>query len=66
MFPKLEKAGIDLDALVEGIEKKYLLEALQLTNGAKTEAAKMLNLSFRSCHTLINRNQNCKNKIIIT
>ena len=48
MFPKLEKTGIDLDAIVEGIEKKYLLEALQLTNGAKTEAAKMLNLSFRS------------------
>jgi len=48
MFPKLEKTGIDLDAIVEGIEKKYLLEALQLTNGAKTEAAKLLNLSFRS------------------
>jgi two-component system response regulator PilR (NtrC family) len=44
----MEKTGIDLDAIVEGIEKKYLLEALQLTNGAKTEAAKMLNLSFRS------------------
>lgn len=48
MLPKLEDTGIDLDAIVEGIEKKYLLEALQLTNGAKTEAAKMLNLSFRS------------------
>jgi DNA-binding NtrC family response regulator len=48
MLPKMEKTGIDLDAIVEGIEKKYLLEALQLTNGAKTEAAKMLNLSFRS------------------
>jgi len=48
VLPKMEKNGIDLDAIVEGIEKKYLLEALQLTNGAKTEAAKMLNLSFRS------------------
>jgi two-component system response regulator PilR (NtrC family) len=48
VLPKMEKTGIDLDAIVEGIEKKYLLEALQLTNGAKTEAAKMLNLSFRS------------------
>lgn len=48
VLPKMEKNGIDLDAIVEGIEKKYLLEALQLTNGAKTEAAKILNLSFRS------------------
>ena len=48
VLPRMEKTGIDLDAMVEGIEKKYLLEALQLTNGAKTEAAKMLNLSFRS------------------
>lgn len=48
MLPKLENTGMDLDAIVEGIEKKYLLEALQLANGAKTEAAKMLNLSFRS------------------
>lgn len=48
VLPKMEKSGIDLDAIVEGIEKKYLLEALQLTDGAKTEAAKMLNLSFRS------------------
>ena len=48
VLPRMEKTGIDLDAMVEGIEKKYLLEALQLTNGAKTEAAKILNLSFRS------------------
>ncbi|HUO76057.1 MAG TPA: sigma-54 dependent transcriptional regulator [Thermodesulfovibrionales bacterium] len=48
VLPKMEKPGIDLDAIVEGIEKRYLLEALQFTNGAKTEAAKMLNLSFRS------------------
>jgi len=48
VLPRMEITGIDLDAMVEGIEKKYLLEALQLTNGAKTEAAKILNLSFRS------------------
>ena len=48
MFPRLEKTGLDLDSMVEGIEKKYLLEALQLTNGAKTEAAKLLHISFRS------------------
>jgi two-component system response regulator PilR (NtrC family) len=30
------------------IEKKYLMEALTLTGGKKTEAAKLLNLSFRS------------------
>ncbi|MEW6714997.1 MAG: helix-turn-helix domain-containing protein [Nitrospirota bacterium] len=33
---------------MEETEKAYLLKALQNTNGVKTEAAKLLKLSFRS------------------
>ncbi|HET6516074.1 MAG TPA: sigma-54 dependent transcriptional regulator [Thermodesulfovibrionales bacterium] len=47
-LPDITKEGIDLDAIVEDIEKHYLTEALRLTNGAKTEAAALLKLSFRS------------------
>jgi two-component system response regulator PilR (NtrC family) len=46
--PDLTEEGIDLEALVEDMEKRYLLEALTLANGVKTDAAKLLNLSFRS------------------
>jgi len=40
--------GVNLDSIIEEIEKKYILKALQRTNGVKTEAAKLLNLTFRS------------------
>jgi two-component system response regulator PilR (NtrC family) len=40
--------GIDLEQLIVSIEKNYLLKALEKTNGTKTEAAKLLKLSFRS------------------
>ena len=39
---------MDLDRFIEDIEKKYLLNALEITDGNKTEAARLLNLSFRS------------------
>lgn len=48
VLQKLSQNGINLETIVEDIEKKYLLEALQLANGVKTDAAKLLNLSFRS------------------
>ncbi|MDI6744496.1 MAG: sigma-54 dependent transcriptional regulator [Thermodesulfovibrionales bacterium] len=44
----LTKEGVDLDSIIEGMEKKYLLNALKSTDGNKTEAARLLNLSFRS------------------
>ncbi len=44
----ITKDGVDLDGIIEGMEKKYLLNALKITNGNKTEAAGLLNLSFRS------------------
>jgi two-component system response regulator PilR (NtrC family) len=47
-IPELTEGGIDLDNIVTDIEKNYLLNALKVTNGNKTEAAKLLNLSFRS------------------
>jgi two-component system response regulator PilR (NtrC family) len=40
--------GINLEKMVEDLEKGYLIKALEKTNGVKTEAAKLLNLSFRS------------------
>jgi two-component system response regulator PilR (NtrC family) len=40
--------GINLEDTIAELEKKYLMEALSATGGKKTEAAKLLNLSFRS------------------
>ena len=47
-IPDLTKEGVDLDRIVEDMEKNYLLSALKISNGNKTEAARLLNLSFRS------------------
>ncbi len=47
-FPELTDEGIDIDKIIGDLEKKYLLKALEKTHGVKTEAAKLLNLSFRS------------------
>lgn len=47
-IPELSDEGIDFEKFIEGIEKKYLLKALEKANGVKTEAAKLLHLSFRS------------------
>jgi two-component system response regulator PilR (NtrC family) len=47
-IPELTKEGINLDTIMTDIEKKYLLKALEKSTGVKKEAAKLLNLSFRS------------------
>lgn len=47
-LPEMTRDGIDLDGIVENIERRYLLEALRMANGVRTDAAKLLNLSFRS------------------
>ncbi|HXX58737.1 MAG TPA: sigma-54 dependent transcriptional regulator [Thermodesulfovibrionales bacterium] len=48
-LPEITMDGkVNLDEIIEEIEKRYLLEALRLTNGVKTEAAALLRLSFRS------------------
>jgi two-component system response regulator PilR (NtrC family) len=40
--------GVNLEETISELEKNYLLEALRLAGGKKTEAARLLNLSFRS------------------
>lgn len=47
-LPGMTKDGVDIERIVENIERRYLLEALRLANGIKTDAAKLLSLSFRS------------------
>jgi two-component system response regulator PilR (NtrC family) len=47
-IPELTEAGIDVDAIIGDVEKKYLLKALEKSGGVKKDAAKLLNLSFRS------------------
>jgi two-component system response regulator PilR (NtrC family) len=40
--------GVNLDGLLSEIEKRWLLSAIEETQGNKTEAAKLLQMSFRS------------------
>jgi two-component system response regulator PilR (NtrC family) len=47
-LPDVGNDGVDLEKIVEEIEKDYLSKALTKANGNKTDAAKLLNLSFRS------------------
>jgi two-component system response regulator PilR (NtrC family) len=47
-IPELSEEGIDIDKIIGDIEKRYLLRALEKSGGVKKEAAKLLNLSFRS------------------
>ena len=37
-----------MEKILSDLEKQYLLKALEKSHGVKTEAAKLLNLSFRS------------------
>lgn len=45
---ELTEEGVNIDKIIEDVEKKYLLQALKIAGGIKTEAARLLNLSFRS------------------
>jgi len=40
--------GMDLESTLDGLEKDFLLKALEKTGGAKMEAARLLGLSFPS------------------
>lgn len=40
--------GIQLEPLLENLERQYLLKALEKTGGAKKKAAELLGMSFRS------------------
>ncbi len=47
-LPSLGVDDFSLDEILEGIEKNYLIKALELSGGNKTEAARLLGLTFRS------------------
>ncbi|MBP2673351.1 MAG: two component system response regulator, sigma54-specific [Deltaproteobacteria bacterium] len=44
----MPEEGAFLDTEMDRLEKSYLLKALELSGGNRTEAAKLLNISFRS------------------
>ena len=44
----IPEGGMQLEVLLEELEKKYLLKALERTGGAKKKAADLLGMSFRS------------------
>jgi two-component system response regulator PilR (NtrC family) len=44
----IPESGIMLEPLLEELEKKYLLKALEKTGGAKKKAGELLGMSFRS------------------
>jgi two-component system response regulator PilR (NtrC family) len=46
--PEIPPEGIDLENIVDNIEKDLLVKALEKTGGVKKHAAKLLHLSFRS------------------
>ncbi len=45
---EIPSGGVNLDGIIEDIEKRYLQKALVKAKGVKTDAARLLNLSFRS------------------
>jgi two-component system response regulator PilR (NtrC family) len=45
---EIPEGGIMLEPLLEELEKKYLLKALERTGGAKKKAGELLGMSFRS------------------
>lgn len=44
----IPEEGIDLEQILEELEKQYLTKALEMTGGAKKKAADLLKMSFRS------------------
>jgi two-component system response regulator PilR (NtrC family) len=44
----IPESGIQLEPMLEELEKKYLLKALEMTGGAKKKAGELLGMSFRS------------------
>ncbi len=53
--PAIPKEGLDLENLIENLEKELLLKALEESGGVKTEAAKRLHLDFRSMRYRLNK-----------
>ena len=45
---EIPENGLNMEGIMDEMEKGLLMKALQMTKGGKTKAAKLLNLSFRS------------------
>jgi two-component system, NtrC family, response regulator PilR len=45
---ELPPEGVDLDAALNDLERRLLVQALQATKGVRTEAARLLGVTFRS------------------
>jgi two-component system response regulator PilR (NtrC family) len=45
---ELPEAGIELDAVLGELERRYIQQALERTGGVRTQAAKLLGVTFRS------------------
>lgn len=52
---KIPENGIDLEKHLAEIEKSYILEALQKSNGVQTRAAELLKMSFRSLRYFVKK-----------
>ncbi|HET6923403.1 MAG TPA: helix-turn-helix domain-containing protein, partial [Anaeromyxobacteraceae bacterium] len=46
--PAVPAGGLDLQAHLDAVERRILEQALERTGGVKTEAARLLSLTFRS------------------
>ncbi|MBF0344404.1 MAG: sigma-54-dependent Fis family transcriptional regulator [Nitrospirae bacterium] len=44
---QISPEGVNLDSILEDIEMRYLKRSLEITGGIKTDAARLLNISFR-------------------
>ena len=44
----LSEQGVDLDGLIQGVERRLITQALERTGGRKKEAARLLGITFRS------------------
>jgi two-component system response regulator PilR (NtrC family) len=47
-LPEIPREGLNLEGVLNDVERRLILEALRRTGGVKKEAAKLLGLSFRS------------------
>ena len=48
IFPALQSTGIDLASTQESLERYYLKEALKITGGNESQAAKLLNMNHHT------------------
>ncbi|MCK5505313.1 MAG: sigma-54-dependent Fis family transcriptional regulator, partial [Thermodesulfovibrionia bacterium] len=45
---EIPEEGVNIDKIMEDVEKDLLIKSMKLAAGVKTKAAKLLNVSFRS------------------